>query len=79
MSSKSSWLRMFWNFWWDFLVGDTPELFLAAMGIVVVAIVVRPHSSLAVILLPLLAAIALAASTYRGAKASRRERGEVPK
>ena len=79
MRHIASWLRVLWNFWWDFLVGDTPELFVAAMLIVVVAIIVRPHSSVAVILLPLLAILALAASTYRGAKASRSRGSGGPK
>jgi hypothetical protein len=66
----ASWPRVFWDFWWDFLVGDTPELFVAAMVIMVVALLLRPHSSVAVIVLPCLAVVSLVVSVYRGARSS---------
>ena len=36
--------RIFGSFWWDFLVGDTPELFLAVVAVVVLALA-APSSS----------------------------------
>jgi glucose dehydrogenase len=58
--------RSFGDFWWDFLVGDTPELFVAGIVIVVVALLLRHHSTVAVILLPALAIASLVASAWRG-------------
>ena len=69
---KSSWpLRMvvgFARFWWDFLVGDTPELFVAAVVILGVVAVIRlgaHENALAVAALPLLAVAALGVSLSR--------------
>ena len=55
-------LRGFAMFWWDFLVGDTPELFLAVvLTIGVVALLsLRGHFNVASALL--LSALAVAAS-----------------
>lgn len=69
---KSSWpIRMivgFARFWWDFLVGDTPELFLAAVFILAVVAVIRVgahENALAVAALPLLVVAALGVSASR--------------
>jgi hypothetical protein len=64
--------KAFWQFWWDFLIGDTPELALATGVIVAVAFLVRGESMVGVILLPLLAAGFLLASTLRGRRRSPR-------
>ncbi len=59
-------LRAFGHFWWDFLIGDTPELALAT-GIIVAAAFALAGSTIAgAIALPLLAAAFLLASTLRG-------------
>jgi hypothetical protein len=60
------WARAFGSFWWDFLVGDTPELFVAVMAIVVVALLLRHHHTAAVIVLPAMAIASLVASALRG-------------
>jgi hypothetical protein len=60
------WARAFGSFWWDFLVGDTPELFVAVVAIVVVALLLRHHHTAAVIVLPAMAIASLAASALRG-------------
>ena len=55
----------FARFWWDFLVGDTPELFVAAVVILGVVAVIRlgaHENALAVAALPLLAVAALGVS-----------------
>jgi hypothetical protein len=59
-------LVAFGRFWWDFLVGDTPELFLAMLVLVGVAFGLRHERIVAVIVLPLLAAVFLVASALRG-------------
>jgi len=66
----------FGRFWWNFLVGDTPELFVAALVIIgVIALLSeRGHfNAAAVVVLPLLAILALATSLVRAIRSSRRE------
>ncbi len=58
--------KAFGHFWWDFLVGDTPELALATGVIVALAFLISGERMAGVILLPLLAAAFLLASTFRG-------------
>jgi hypothetical protein len=60
------WSKAFAHFWWDFLIGDTPELFLAVVVLVGVAFALRHDQVAGVITLPLLAIIALTASAWRG-------------
>jgi hypothetical protein len=59
-------LRAFGHFWWDFLIGDTPEFALATGVLVGLAYLLHTAGVTAAILLPLLAALFLLASTYRG-------------
>ena len=62
-------------FWWDFLVGDTPELFFAALvtiGVVALLSVAAHENALAVVTLPLLAVASLALSVRRAQRQSRR-------
>ncbi len=61
-------LRAFGLFWWDFLVGDTPELALATAAIVGLAFLLDGERVVGVVLLPLVAAGFLFVSTYRGRK-----------
>lgn len=68
-------IKGFGMFWWDFLVGDTPELFAAALviiGVVAVSRIVLQENALAVALLPLLAVVALAISLRRAQRAARK-------
>jgi hypothetical protein len=60
--------RWLGRFLWDFLVGDTPELALATGVLVAVAFILAGREWLGAILLPLLAAGFLLASTWRGRK-----------
>lgn len=60
--------RWLGRFIWDFIVGDTPELALATGVIVAVAFLLDGTEWLGAILLPLLAAGFLLASTWRGRK-----------
>jgi hypothetical protein len=59
-------LRAFGHFWWDFLVGDTPEVALATAVIVAVAFLLDGSRWAGAILLPLLAAGFLLVSAWRG-------------
>jgi len=60
-------IRAFGHFWWDFLVGDTPELALATAAIVGLAFLLAGGTRLVgAIVLPLVAAAFLFVSTYRG-------------
>ncbi len=58
--------RAFGRFWWDFLVGDTPEIFLGTLAIVAVAFAVHRDRAVAVALVPLAVVGVLLASTFRG-------------
>lgn len=64
----------FGRFWWDFLVGDTPELFIAALviiGVVALLSIAGHFNTAAVILLPLLAVVALTISVRRAQRSAR--------
>ena len=76
---KRSWLlrvcRGFGRFWWDFLIGGTPELFLAVLvtlGVVALLSVVGHDNGAALVTLPVLSVAALGASLWRARRASRR-------
>ena len=60
-------LKGFAMFWWDFLVGDTPELFIAVVGVLAVIAGIRGagHNSVAVVVLPVLVIVALTLSVRR--------------
>lgn len=61
-------LVAFGRFWWDFLVGDTPELFVGVVvALALVAWLVHAHAARAaeVCLLPALAMVLLWLTTYR--------------
>lgn len=68
MTFISKWVRAFGHFWWDFLVGDTPELFVGMLIIVGVAFLAHRNTALAVVLVPAVAIIVLLTSTIRGRK-----------
>lgn len=65
-------LRAFGHFWMDFLVGDTPELFVAMLVLVGLAFALRHDRVAAIVLLPVLAAVALVGSAWRGRSRSSR-------
>jgi hypothetical protein len=70
--------RVFGRFWWEFLVGDTPELFFATLVVVGVALLLRHERPVAVVLLPLLAVVMLVASAFRGRRRASGAEGEPP-
>ena len=62
------WLVAFGHFWWDFLVGDTPELLigvLIALGVVALLVKVASLNALAVAGFPAMVAALLGISVYR--------------
>jgi len=65
------WTRAFGRFWWEFLIGDTPELFVGAMAIIGVLALISLKPGLrtfAALLAPVLVAGVLTASVYRAAR-----------
>jgi hypothetical protein len=65
------WLVAFGRFWWDFLIGDTPGLTLGAvLAVAAAAALALDHSARwpAVVALPLVVVLALAASARQGAR-----------
>ena len=69
------WLVAFGRFWWEFLVGDTPELLAGAVVAVSVVAVLAHHGAarvLTVASLPVLVAALLVASVRRAQVTHRR-------
>jgi hypothetical protein len=61
-------VRAFGHFWWDFLVGDTPELALATGVVVAVAFLLAGTRWVGAIMLPFLTAAFLLVSALRGGR-----------
>jgi hypothetical protein len=59
-------IKAFGHFWWDFLIGDTPELALATGVIVGVAFLLAGSRWAGAIILPLMATGFLFLSVLRG-------------
>ena len=70
-------IRAFGHFWWDFLVGDTPELAVATAALVGLAFLLAGPRLVGAILLPLVAAAFLFLSTYRGRRRAPRSWGST--
>ena len=65
------WIVGFGHFWWDFLIGDTPELFVGAVVVVsLVGLVSLDHSlrTPAAVILPLLVAGLLGISVWKASR-----------
>ena len=63
------WLSAFGRFWWDFLVGDTPELFVGtvvAVGLVALLAHMHLYRAMLLVLLPVMVATMLGATVRRG-------------
>jgi hypothetical protein len=66
----------FARFWWDFLIGDTPELFVAALSVIGVIALLSEVAGLnvaAIVALPLLVIASLSISLFRAQRLSRKE------
>lgn len=66
-------LRAFGEFWWEFLVGDTPELFVATLVVVAAAFALSSLHVLPVVVVPGVAVAAVVWSAARGRTASPKE------
>jgi hypothetical protein len=64
-------LRAVGHFWWDFLVGDTPELLVAVLVIIgITALLAANISTVAAwVTMPVLVVAALTVSVLRGRRA----------
>jgi hypothetical protein len=58
--------RAFGRFWWDFLVGDTPGLFVATLLVVAAAFALRSLHVASIVLVPAIAVVAVVWSAARG-------------
>lgn len=61
----------FGRFWWDFLIGDTPELFVGTLAIVGSALLLRHDRVAGLSVVVVLAVVFLLGSTYRGRAVTR--------
>lgn len=67
-------LKAFAMFWWDFLVGDTPELFVGVMvivGIVLALVKAASSNSVAVVVFPGLVVLLLTGSVIQAKRSQR--------
>ena len=70
-AARVGWLTAFGRFWWEFLIGDTPELFVGVVAIIgtLALICLDPHlRTVAAYLAPVLVSGVLAASLYRAVR-----------
>jgi hypothetical protein len=56
----------FARFWWDFLIGDTPELFVGTLAVIGAAFGLRHDRVAAIVVVPAVALAFLFLSTLRG-------------
>jgi hypothetical protein len=66
MKTAKSYVESFRRFWWDFLIGDTPELFIGVLVIVGSSLLLRHQRDAAISVVPSLTVLLLGASVYRG-------------
>jgi hypothetical protein len=59
-------LSAFGRFWLDFLVGDTPELFIATLVVIGVAFALASFHVVSVVVVPAVAVLAVVWSALRG-------------
>jgi hypothetical protein len=58
-------LVAFGRFWWNFLIGDTPEIFVGVLAAVGLVVLVRHDSSVALVVMPAAVTVVLVASLAR--------------
>lgn len=59
-------LRAFGTFWFNFLIGDTPELFVGVLVVIGGALLLRHDHAAAFVYVLALVPVLLVASVYRG-------------
>ena len=65
------WLAAFGHFWWEFLIGDTPELFIGAVAVIGILALLCLQVGLrtaAAYLAPVLVTLVLVASVWWAAR-----------
>jgi hypothetical protein len=72
MNAVARGLRAFGRFWLDFLVGDTPELFVATLVVVGAALALASLHLLSIVVVPGVAIVAVVWSAARGRLPTRR-------
>lgn len=68
MTVVARWLTSFGRFWWEFLVGDTPELLFAVLLVIGLAFALKTAQAAAILAVILVAVGCLGLSTWRGRK-----------
>jgi hypothetical protein len=58
-------LAAFGHFWWDFLVGDTPEIFVGVLATVGLVVLLRHDAGVALVVMPVAVTAVLVASLAR--------------
>ena len=66
-------LTAFGRFWWEFLVGDTPELLAATAVVIAVALVFGHHRTAGFVVVPVITSAALALSILRARRLASQE------
>ena len=59
-------LKAFGHFWVDFLIGDTPEIFVGVLVLLAIVVPFRHHAGVTATALLVLVPLMLAASLLRG-------------
>ena len=70
-STARRWLAAFGHFWWEFLIGDTPELFVGAVAVIGILALLCTHTglrTLAAYLAPVLVSLLLVASVWKAVR-----------
>lgn len=66
MSKVGGWVTAFGRFWWEFLIGDTPELFVAVLVVIGLALALKGERAAGIPIVIVAAIGFLAVSTWRG-------------
>lgn len=66
MTAVKKGVLSFARFWWDFLVGDTPELFLAVLAVIGLAFALHRQTAAGVVVVLVAVTAFLTLSTWRG-------------
>jgi hypothetical protein len=72
-ATPRKWLASFGRFWWEFLVGDTPELLVGTVVAVGLVALIAHHATshgVTVVVLPVLVIMMLATSVARARRAA---------
>lgn len=66
MTTAKHIIGSFGRFWWEFLIGESPDAFIGTLVIVGVALLLHREEAAVIIVVPLLAAFCLVLSAFRG-------------